>query len=183
MKKTIFFFIFLMIFSSNALGIAVSPASIEFNGDGKEGFFIFNTNDFDSGFRIESDDGLSFSRKEFTLGPKDMIRIDVAMEELENKNGIIYVKEIVDDANGVSLENGVGLKYKANEDYNGLEELTGSFAGILDGGKNRSKYAAGILIAAILIVVFYNNKTLKGVKEKMSEQWLYYKLLLFGKLR
>lgn len=181
MKKLILFLL-LLVLVKNADAIALMPPVLEFNDGEEKNFMVFNTNDFDSRFIVEADDGFVISNKEFVLGPKERITLTAAADDVKSNEGIIYIKELIDDKNGLRLENGVGLKYKVNDNtehkLDSINGITGNAIKFL--GKEESNSVKTISIAllgiAIILAIFYSKEKARKIKDKLENYWFYYKI-------
>jgi len=157
MKKVFFFFLFLIIIQ-DAVAIALTPPALEFINSGEKSFTIINTNDFETRFIVEPENGFKFSQNEFALGAKEKVTINVYSTNSDEREGVIHVKELVSGGKGLQLENGVGLKYHIKKEtwYN---KITGAALGLQEIQFNKVKWPIMVFIIAVIIaVVFYKNK-------------------------
>lgn len=163
----------------DVLAIALTPPTLELNGNERKIFTVFNTNNFDTNFAIQDAEGLEFSENEFVLGAKGNKTIYVKAINLKKNDGIIYIKESLDNINGIKLENGVGLKYHINnENKRPMDKISGAFAGINEKKGGKTSLILSIFLAAgILVTLFYKNETIRLLKDKISEHLFYYKFM------
>lgn len=163
----------------DVFAIALTPPTLELDSIGSKTFTVFNTNNFDTNFAIQDVEGLEFSENEFILGAKGNKTIHLKTITFEKDDGIIYVKESLDDINGIRLENGIGLKYHVNnENGKPLDKISGAFAGIDEKKGNKKSLALSVLLAiGVLVALLYKNEKVKLLKDKASEHLFYYRFM------
>ena len=175
MKGPVFLFIFLIFFDV-AQGIAVTPPVLELNEGKQSEFIVINTNEFETEFRISAGDGIVISDKEFSLEAKGKKTVYAAINNSNSREGIIYVKEHIENLDSLRLENGIGIKYSVKP--NGVEngnEITGAFYGFDNDEKGYWEYAAiAMLVVAVLFLLFYKNKFIESIREGIRDRLFYY---------
>ena len=175
MKRIVFLFIFL-IFSDVSQGIAVTPPVIELHEGKQSEFIVINTNEFETEFRISAGDGIVISDKEFSLEAKGKKTVYAAINNSNSREGIIYVKEHIENLDSLRLENGIGIKYSVKS--NGAEnenKITGAFYGVDDKEEGYWRYAAiAMLVIAVLFLLLYKNKFIESLREGIRDRLFYY---------